>query len=69
MLPAALGVTAFFCPVLGGAVIVSSAVWEVQKILDTVTNMKEAIDRLEESDYKSAMQLFKEKVLIKLKVI
>ena len=59
--------TAFFCPILGGAVIVSSAVWEVQKILDTVTTIKESIERLEESDYKSAMQLFKEKVLIKLK--
>ena len=59
--------TALFCPILGGAVIVSSAVWDVQKILDTVTTIKESIERLEESDYKSAMQLFKEKVLIKLK--
>ena len=52
---------------IGGAVILSSAVWEVKKILDAVTEIKESIERLEESDYKVAMQLFKENVLIKLK--
>ena len=67
MLPAALGAATFACPILGGAAAVSSIVWEVEKILSSIKEIKESIERLEESDYKSAMQRFKEEVLIKLK--
>ena len=67
VLPAALGVATFACPILGGAAAISSIVWEVEKILSSIKEIKETIERLEESDYKSAMQRFKEDVLIKLK--
>ena len=67
MLPAALGAASYACPILGGAAVVSSTVWEVEKILSSIIEIKESIERLEESDYKSAMQRFKEEVLIKLK--
>ena len=62
----ALGAATFACPILGGAA-VSSIVWEVEKILSSIKEIKESKERLEESDYKSAMQRFKEEVLIKLK--
>ena len=67
VLPVALGAATFACPILGGAAAVSSIVWEVEKILSSIKEIKESIERLEESDYKSAMQRFKEEVLIKLK--
>ena len=67
VLPAALGVATLFFPIPGGAAAVTTVVWEIKKILDCVKAIKESIERLEESDYKSAMQLFKEEVLVKLK--
>ena len=60
VLPIGLSTAAFFIPVLGGAVAASAVAWQVDKILTGIKQMRDDIDRLTTSDYKSAMQLFKD---------
>ena len=50
---------------LGGAVAASAVAWKINKVLDGIKQIKEDINRLTTSDFKSAMELFKE-ILISL---
>eukprot|EP00092_Neocalanus_flemingeri_P002887 GFUD01003086.1.p1 GENE.GFUD01003086.1~~GFUD01003086.1.p1 ORF type:complete len:622 (-),score=157.57 GFUD01003086.1:182-2047(-) len=63
VLPAALNTATIFFPVVGGAAAVSAVAWKLKKILDTIVEMKDSIDRLTTSDYKSAMVLFKDIII------
>ena len=66
VLPIAAKATAIYFPAIGGAMAASSVVtWEVKKILQITKEIKESIDRLMISDYKTAMVLFKH-ILISL---
>ena len=65
MLPAALASGAIYFPVLGGMAAASAVAWEIKKVLAGIKEIKDSIDRLTTSDYKSAMLLFKD-ILISL---
>lgn len=65
VLPAALATGALYFPVLGGMAAASAVAWEIKKVLAGIKEVKDNIDRLTTSDYKSAMLLFKD-VLISL---
>ena len=56
---------ALYFPVLGGIVAASAVALEIKKVLAGIKEVKDNIDRLTTSDYKSAMLLFKD-VLISL---
>eukprot|EP00091_Calanus_sinicus_P001570 TRINITY_DN11582_c0_g1_i1.p1 TRINITY_DN11582_c0_g1~~TRINITY_DN11582_c0_g1_i1.p1 ORF type:complete len:206 (+),score=41.55 TRINITY_DN11582_c0_g1_i1:332-949(+) len=56
---------AYFFPVLGGAMAATAVAWQIDKILVGIKKMSDDIARLTTSDYKSAMQLFKD-ILIAL---
>ena len=65
VLPVGLSTAAIFIPVLGGAVAASAVAWQTTKILDVIKKMRDDIDNLTTSDYKSTMLLFKD-ILITL---
>eukprot|EP00092_Neocalanus_flemingeri_P012835 GFUD01013829.1.p1 GENE.GFUD01013829.1~~GFUD01013829.1.p1 ORF type:complete len:667 (+),score=161.18 GFUD01013829.1:50-2002(+) len=65
VLPAAIATGAVFFPVLAGVGAASAVAWEIKKVLAGIKTIKEDIDRLTTSDYKSAMLLFKD-ILISL---
>ena len=60
VLPIGMSTATFFFPVLGGAVAASAVAWQVDKALAGIKQMRDDIDRLTTSDYKTTMQLFKE---------
>ena len=51
-------------PYLGAFVSVSVVAWQISKIKDGIKKLKESIDRLATSEYKTAMALFKDFILI-----
>jgi len=65
VLPVGLSTAAIFIPVLGGAVAASAVAWQTTKILDFIKKLRDDIDGLTTSDYKSTMLLFKD-ILITL---